>query len=166
MNSIAASRMKLACLALVFSCLGFLSSAVQAQTTVAVDNVWSRAQIAGRHGAVYLTLTGREGGDRMIGASSPVATKVELHETVMEGGVMKMREVPALAIPSGAIITLQPSGLHIMLLNLKQPLKEGESVPLTLVFEKAGEVATTAQVTKAGAMAPGPDHGHHGHSHR
>ncbi len=138
--------------------------AAQAQTTVSVDNAWSRAQIAGRHGAIFLTLTGREGGDRLIGASSPVATKVELHETVMEEGVMKMREVQGLPIPAGAVVTLQPGGLHIMLMNLKQPLKEADSVELTLVFEKAGAVTTTAKVAKAGAAA---DAGQgHGHSHR
>jgi len=149
----------LVALALAFAPLAF------AQTTVSVDNAWSRAQMAGRHGAVYLTITGREGGDRLVGASSPVASKVELHETVMEEGVMKMREVPGMAIPAGAIITLQPSGLHIMLMNLKQPLKEGDSVPLTLVFEKAGEVSTTAAVAKAGAPMPPGGHGH-GHGHR
>lgn len=135
---------------------------VHAQTTVSIDNAWSRAQIAGRHGAVYLTLTGREGGDRLMSASSPVASKVELHETVMEEGVMKMREVQGMPIPAGAVIMLQPGGLHIMLMNLKQPLKEADSVELTLVFEKAGAVTTTATVAKAGAAGPaGHNHGHH-----
>lgn len=129
--------------------------------TVTVDNAWSRAQIAGRHGAVFMTLTGKGDGDRLTSASSPVAERVELHETVMDQGIMKMREVVGMVIPPGATVTLQPGGLHIMLMSLKQPLKEGDSVPLTLVFEKAGAVNTTAHVTKAGAPAAhGPGQGH------
>lgn len=140
-----------------------LAPAALAQSTVSVENAWSRAQIVGRNGAIYLTLKGQDGGDRLMGASSPVASSVELHETVMDQGVMKMREVKGMQIPAGGTVMLQPGGLHIMLMNLKQPLKEGESVPLTLVFEKAGPVTTSATVAKAGASSPG---GGHSHGHR
>ena len=140
-----------------------LAPAALAQSTVSVENAWSRAQIVGRNGAIFLTLKGQDGGDRLMGASSPVASSVELHETVMDQGVMKMREVKGMQIPAGGTVMLQPGGLHIMLMNLKQPLKEGESVPLTLVFEKAGPVTTSATVAKAGASSPG---GGHSHGHR
>ena len=139
------------------------TAAAFAQTTVNVDKPWSRAQMAGRNGAVYLTLTGKDGGDRLTGASSPVATRVELHETLMDQGVMKMREVKELPVPAGATVALQPGGLHLMLMNLKQPLKEGETVSVTLVFEKAGAVTAQAVIAKAGAAAPDAGHGHHGH---
>jgi copper(I)-binding protein len=139
------------------------SVAALAQTTVSVDKPWSRAQMAGRNGVVYLTLTGKDGGDRLIAASSPIASRVELHETVMDEGVMKMREVKDLPIPAGGTAALQPGGLHLMLMNLKQPLKEGETVSVTLVFEKAGAVTAQAVVAKAGAAGPDAGHGHHGH---
>ena len=146
---------------------GLLASAAAfaQQATVSVDNAWSRAQIAGRNGAVFLTITGKGAGDRLLSASSPVATKVELHETTMDKDVMKMREVTMMPIEAGKTVTLAPGGLHIMLMNLKEPLKEGESVPLTLVFEKAGAVTTQALVAKAGAPTPMSGHGH-GHGHK
>jgi len=151
---------------LLSSVLGVQATGAFAQTTVSVDNAWSRAQMAGRNGAVYLTLTGKEGGDRLTGASSPVASKVELHETVMDQGVMKMREIKEMPVPAGGKVTLQPGGLHLMLMNLKQPLKEGETVSVTLVFEKAGAVTASATVAKAGAAMPDAGHGQHGHQHR
>lgn len=151
---------------LLSSVLGAQTTGAFAQSTVSVDNAWSRAQMAGRNGAVYLTLTGKEGGDRLTGASSPAAGKVELHESVMDQGVMKMREVKEMPVPAGGKVTLQPGGLHLMLMNLKQPLKEGETVSVTLVFEKAGAVTTMATIAKAGAAMPDAGHGQHGHQHR
>lgn len=130
-----------------------------AQQGVVVEEVWSRAQIAGRNGVVYLTLTAKGSADRLTGASSPLADRVELHESSMDQGVMKMREVPALVIPAGAKVTLAPGGLHIMLVGLRRALNEGDAVPLRLVFEKTGAVEVTAHVTKAGAAA----HRHHQH---
>lgn len=142
-------------------------------STVAVENVWSRAQIAGRNGAVYLTLTGKGEGDRLTGVRSPLSGTAEIHETIMDQGVMKMREVPGLAVAPGATVTLAPGGLHIMLMALKQPLTEGQTVSLTLVFEKAGEVPATALVAPAGARAPmsaaghaAPGHGGAGQGHK
>ena len=141
---------------------GLLASvaAFAQQATVSVDNAWSRAQIAGRNGAIFLTITDKGQGDRLLSASSPVATRVELHETTMDKDVMKMREVTMMPIDAGKAVTLAPGGLHIMLMNLKEPLKEGESVPLILVFEKAGAVTTQALVAKAGAPMPAGGHGH------
>ncbi len=135
-------------------------SAFAQNTTVSVDNAWSRAQIAGRNGAVFLTMTGKGAGDRLVSASSPVAERVELHESTMDQGVMKMREVTMMPIDPGKTVTLAPGGLHIMLMNLKQPLAEGQSVSLTLVFEKAGAVTTAALIAKAGAPMPAQDHSH------
>ena len=134
--------------------LAFAGAAVAQAPSVKIDHAWSRAAMAGRNGVVYLTITAGRSGDRLIGVASPVAEKTELHESLMEQGVMKMRGVTALPIAPEQTVTLAPGGLHIMLLRLKQPLREGDSVPVTLTFEKAGLVSTKAAVAKAGAAAP------------
>src|SRR5262245_7644477 len=88
--------------------------------------------------------------DRLIGASSPAAARVELHVTEKKGDVLRMREVKSYAIPAGGSFELAPSGAHLMLVDLKAPLKEGTKVPLTLRFEKAGEVKVELQVRALG----------------
>jgi periplasmic copper chaperone A len=130
------------------------SSAVSAQQSdIRIDHAWSRAAMAGRTGVVYLTITDTGLADRLTGVSSPVAEKAELHESFSDNGVMKMRHVAALPVANGQPVSLSPGGHHIMLVHLKQALKEGDLVPLTLTFEKAGAVSTTATVAKAGAAA-------------
>jgi len=91
--------------------------------------------------------------DRLIAASSPIARMAELHETKEVNGVVKMTPVPVLEIKAGTKVILAPGGLHIMLMDLKAPLKPGQSFPLTLSFEKAGMVDFTVKVQKAGAMS-------------
>ena len=108
----------------------------------------------GRVGVLYLTATDDGAPDRLTGVNTPVAEKAELHESLSENGVMKMRPVSSVAISREKPLTLAPGGYHVMLMGLKQPLKEGESFPVTSTFEKAGGVMTTASVGKAGA--PGP----------
>lgn len=128
---------------------------------IELENVWSRAQIAGRNGAVFLTIKDKgTAGDKLLSASSPVADKLEVHETIMDNGVMKMREVKGLEVTPAKPTTLAPGGYHIMLMNLKQPLKEGDHFPVTLTFEKAGAVTATATVTKAGGSMPAMSHDH------
>lgn len=89
--------------------------------------------------------------DRVVGASSPVAGRVEMHVTVREGDVMKMREVKSFEVPAGGSFELKPGGAHLMLVDLKRPLKKGEKVPLTLRLEKAGEVKVELSVEEMGA---------------
>jgi len=129
------------------------------QNDIRIDHAWSRAAMAGRTGVVYLTITDTGRADRLVGVSSPVAEKAELHESFSDNGVMKMRDVAALPVAKGQPVSLSPGGHHIMLVHLKQALKEGDVVPLTLTFEKAGAVSTTAIVAKAGAAAM-PTAGH------
>ena len=100
--------------------------------------------------------------DQLVAAESPVAERVELHTHMMDGGVMRMREVKAIEVHPGTPTVLQPGGLHIMFIGLRAPLKEGAAVPLTLVFEKAGRLAISAQVLSPGAMSPGPRGPHQG----
>jgi copper(I)-binding protein len=95
--------------------------------------------------------------DRLISASSPAAESVQVHEMKMEGSVMRMRELAGgLEIAPGATVTLAPGGLHLMMMGLKAPLKQGERVPLTLVFEKAGKIDVELAVVALGATP-----GHH-----
>ncbi|MGD9615492.1 MAG: copper chaperone PCu(A)C [Alphaproteobacteria bacterium] len=141
---------------LVLAAVLLLSAAAVAQTgTVEVTEVWARATPGGaENGAAYLTLQSPTA-DRLTGATSPVADKVELHAATMEGGVMRMREVAAIDLPAGQTVTLKPGGLHIMLVGLKQPLQPGQTVPLALQFEKAGKREVAAAVGRVGAMGPG-----------
>jgi len=91
--------------------------------------------------------------DRLVSASSPVAGLVEIHEMAMDGGLMKMRAVKGIDLKPGATVELRPGGYHVMLEDLKQPLKQGEQVPVLLTFEKAGTVEIKVKVEPMGAAA-------------
>lgn len=127
-----------------------------------VEQAWSRPTPPGLDiGVGYLTVTnGGSAPERLIGAETPVAGRVELHTHVMEGDVMRMRPVEAYDIPPGGTLTLAPGGDHLMLMELKAPLALGDSVPLTLVFEKAGRVAVELKVEKPSKPAGDHQTGH------
>lgn len=113
-------------------------------------------------GGGYLTIanTGAEP-DRLVGASSPVATEVQLHEMKMEGDLMKMAERPdGVPVPAGETVTLAPGGLHMMFMGLKQALVEGTTIPVTLTFEKAGSIDILLSVEGIGATGPDAHAGH------
>ena len=143
-----------------------LTTAAQAQTTV--KDPWARATVAQQKASgAFMQLQSAKGG-KLVSASSPVAGVVEIHEMAMEGNVMKMRAVPSLDLPAGKAVDLKPGGYHVMLMDLKKPLAAGDTVPLTLVVESAGqretvEVKATVRPL-SGASAPA-DKGHHGHKH-
>lgn len=112
-------------------------------------------------GSAYLSVTNTGGAmDRLVGASSPAAERAELHNHEMEGNIARMRPVTAIDLPPGKTAELKPGGLHIMLIGLKEPIRMGKPVPLTLRFEKAGTVEVELAVESAGATAP--DHRGHG----
>ena len=137
--------------------LSFLTTTVVAQ--VRIEDPWSRATAPGaKVGAGYMKITSGAA-DRLVGASTPAAQRVELHVTMKEGDVMRMREVKAYDIPAKGGFELKPGGAHLMLVDLKAPLKEGTKVPVTLRFEKAGEVKVELQVRALGASG----HGSHQH---
>lgn len=100
--------------------------------------------------------------DRLISATSPAADVVQIHEMKMEGEVMKMRPLAeGLELPAGETVVLSPGGLHLMFMGLKQAFIEGETVPVTLVFEKAGTVEIALPVLGAAAdAAPAGEHAH------
>ena len=107
------------------------------------------------NGAAYVMALQNTGTqpDRLVRASTALAQRVEIHTMAVDaGGVMRMREVSEIALPPGATVKMRPGeGFHFMLIGLKQPLKEGDSVPLTLEFERGGkvEVKAVVQVPKA-----------------
>jgi copper(I)-binding protein len=122
---------------------------------IAIEAPWTRAAGANANGAGFMTL--RNGGsapDRLLSAGSPVARVVELHTHIREGEVMRMRPVADIPLPPGQTVRLQPGGLHVMLIGLTRPLERGERVPLTLRFERGGEVTVMLEVLAAGARGP------------
>lgn len=141
-----------------------LGSAAQAQTTV--TDAWVRGTVAQQKASgLFAQITAAQGG-RLVSASSPVAGVVEIHEMTMDGDVMRMRQLPdGLALPAGKAVTLKPGGHHVMLMDLKQPLKAGDTVPVTLVIEGADKKRQTLElkvpVRAIGAAAAG--HGQHKH---
>ena len=119
-----------------------------------LDHAWARATPAGaKVGGGFLTIENKgPTPDKLVGASSPVAGKVEVHETAMKNGVATMHTVTGgLPIPPGQSVTLAPGGYHLMMMGLKGPLKKGDKIPVTLAFEKAGEVKVTFDVQGVGA---------------
>jgi len=122
-----------------------------------IEHPWARATPGqSKTGAAYLTIDGGASADKLVGVSTPVAGKAEVHSSMNEDGVMKMRGAGELAVPAGRKVELKPGGYHVMLMDLKRPLKAGESFPLTLTFEKAGKREVTVPVEKAGAKGDGP----------
>ncbi len=119
---------------------------------ILVADAWARASKV-RNSAAYMTVTneGRETA-RLVAASSPAAAKVEIHTTVIEDGVMKMRPLEAIEIPPGETVRLEPGGRHIMLLGLGQPLEPGDRIDLTLVFADRGRIDVVAEVRSASGM--------------
>jgi periplasmic copper chaperone A len=142
---------------LVIAAVVLGAGAALAQTgQLRVENAWARATPGGSQiGAAYLTIQSPTV-DRLVAASTPVARKAELHTMEMSGMVMKMRPLAGVDIPAGQSVTLVPGGMHIMLLGLKQPLKPGQSFPLTLRFAKAGTRTVNVAVETAGAAGPTP----------
>lgn len=115
-------------------------------------------------GAAYLSIENRgETADKLIDVESPVAKSVEVHTMSMEGNVMKMRQVSAIQLNPSEKIEMKPGhGYHIMLIGLRQPLKAGETFPLTLTFEKAGKTEVSVRIQ--GISKTDGKHGsHHGH---
>ncbi|MCA1525674.1 copper chaperone PCu(A)C [Bradyrhizobium yuanmingense] len=130
-----------------------------------ISQAWSRATPGGAKVAGgYLTIENKgSAADRLVSVSADIAGKAEIHEMAMDNGVMKMRALDkGLAIDPGKTVKLAPGGNHLMLQELKGPFKQGDKVPVTLQFEKAGKVTVALDVQGVGAQAPG-DGGHSGH---
>lgn len=124
---------------------------------VSVTDAWARATMPGQKvSGAYMQI--RSDADaRLVGASSPVVPRVEVHEMKMDGDVMRMREVQAIELPRGKTVTLAPGGYHVMLMNLQKPIAAGDVIPLRLVIEADGkrqtvEVKAEARAAMGGGM--------------
>lgn len=129
-----------------------------------VMDPWSRAlPPVASNGAAYLELSNRGATpDRLVGATSPAADRVEMHTHTMDGGMVRMRRVPFVDLPPGEYVTFEPGGLHLMLFGLKKPLAEGETFPVTLRFDHAQPVEVTVTVKPVDAGTGGAQsHGMH-----
>ena len=133
------------------------SQGVKANGPVQVQGAWVRATVAGQKSTgAFMRITARSA-TRLVGVSSPVAGVAEVHEMKMNGDVMTMREVPSIDLPAGKAVEFKSGGYHIMLMDLKQPLPPGSTVPLTLRFRDAGgvdsRVVLTVPVAKVAPVA-------------
>jgi hypothetical protein len=139
-----------------------------AASIIAVTEPWSRETAEGQNaGGGFMTIANTgTAADRLIGGSTPVAGRVEIHTMTMENDVMRMRQLAdGLEVPAGGEVTLRPGSFHVMLMDLKQPLKAGDKVPLTLTFAGAGTLETELVVKPAGTIAPEMKHGEEGKPH-
>ena len=129
------------------------SSALHAQN-VEVSNAWVRSTVQGQKGTgAFMNITAKDGA-KLVGVSSPVAGVAEVHEMKMEGDIMKMRALPVLDLPAGQTVQLKPGGYHLMLMDLKQPLSKGSTVPLTLRLQDAQGIETRLEVSVPVNTAP------------
>jgi copper(I)-binding protein len=122
--------------------------------SLTLEAPWTRAAGQGGQGAGFLTIRNAAGADRLLSVSTPAAGRAELHTMLRDGDIMRMRQVEAIAVPANGAVSLAPGGLHILLMGLTRPLVVGASVPLTLVFERAGAVELQLAVQPAGARMP------------
>ncbi len=123
--------------------------------SVMVKDAWARARTAkAKVGGAFMVLhnMGKED-DRLISATSPISSRTEIHTTKMTDGVMKMIQLKeGIEVKAGKMVALKPGSYHVMFLGLKEPVTEGKEFPVTLTFERAGDVDVTITVKEAGAM--------------
>ena len=136
-----------------FLVLALLLTASCAWAQVEIEKPWMRAPPPGsKLAAGYMTIRNKSASpDRLVGASSPAAARVETHVHIKDGEILRMREVKGYDIPAKGTLELKPGGAHLMFVEVK-PLKEGDKVPVTLKFEKAGEVKTEFHVGRLTAQ--------------
>ena len=154
-------RQTLSSLLILFS----VSSASVLAADVEIKNPWVRGTVSGQQATGAFMEIISKSGATLVGASSPSAGVTELHEMKMDGGVMRMRAIPRLDLPAGKPVALGPGGYHVMLIQLKQPLKKGDRVALTLQIEgkdrKVEAVQVEAEVRDLTATAaPESEHKH------
>jgi copper(I)-binding protein len=165
------NRLELSMKTIILTGLLALTTAAWAQTTVKVEDAWVRGTVAAQKASgAFMRLT-PSANARLVAAQSPVAGVVEIHEMAMENDIMRMRQIPGLDLAAGRTTELKPGGYHVMLMDLKQQLKGGEQVPITLVFEDAAKQRFTQEIKApvtalgGGNSAAPMQHGHGGHKH-
>lgn len=148
---------------LLLSLLG-MSLHVSAQTTV--DDAWVRATVAGQPSSgAFMRLTSTTD-SKLVEVQSPVAKTVQIHESTMRNDVMSMQPVASVALPAGKTVNIEPEGYHVMLIDLNSQIKDGDTVPLTLVIEDNKGVKESIEVkAQARALNSMPAHDHDMHDH-
>ncbi len=153
--------MKSFILAAIVAAISTLSAA--AAGLMAMEPFAYETAPSAKAGGAYISIMSHGGGDRLLDAKSPVAKRVEIHTHIKDGDVMRMRRVDGpIPVTADAPIKMAPGGVHIMLMGLNHALDAGTTIPVTLVFETAGELTVDVPVIKRGAQT-GPS-GHSGHS--
>ena len=161
---------------IIAACAGtvWAASTFSATEPVQVKDAWVRTTVPGQKGTGAFMKITAQAGTRLVGVSSTVAGVAEVHEMKMEGDVMKMRAVPALELPAATMVELKPGGYHVMLMDLKQALPKGSTVPLTLSFKDSKGIESRLELkVPVGVSAPGSPAGaaksgeqvHGGHVH-
>ncbi len=155
---------------IVRSILAAASIAILASTTnaqVTVKDAWVRATVPQQQATGAFMQLSAAKDSKLVSASSPLTPVMEVHEMAMQDNVMRMRQIPAVELPAGKAVDLKPGGYHVMLLDLKQQVKEGDTVPITLVFEgkdgKRESMEIKAPVRALNAAAKPAAHGDHKH---
>ncbi|AIR90718.1 copper chaperone PCu(A)C [Pseudomonas cremoricolorata] len=148
--------------------VALLSCSISAMADTTVSEPWVRASVPQQQATGAFMVLTAERDSALVSVASPVAKTVQIHQMTMNGDVMGMQQVKVLALPAGKPVTLDPNGYHVMLMGLKQQVKEGEHVPLTLTIKTAaGETQTLkVQAPVRGLTSQSSDHGHdHGSMH-
>ncbi|MEO3692590.1 copper chaperone PCu(A)C [Roseateles paludis] len=123
---------------------GLAGNAALAQTTA--TDPWVRAAVPGQKATGMFVQLQSKTATRLVSVSTPIAGVAEIHEMSMDGGVMRMRAMPGLDLPAGQPVALKPGGFHLMFMDLKQPLKAGDTVPVTLTLENAAKQRETLEL--------------------
>jgi copper(I)-binding protein len=133
--------------------LALLASPALAQ--IEIENAWTRATPPGaRIAAGYMTIRNKSASpDHLISTTSPLAARVETHVHLHEGDVMRMRQVKGYELPANGSLELTPGGAHLMFVDIKRPFNEGEKIPVTLRFRRAGEKKVVLDVRRIDAGA-------------
>jgi copper(I)-binding protein len=144
----------------------FLAPLALVRAQVTASEPWVRATVPQQKATGAFMNLNATASARLVSARSPVAGVVEIHEMAMDNGIMRMRAIPGIEIPAGQTLSLKPGGYHVMLIDLKQQIKDGETVPLTLVFEgldrkqQTLEIKATARPLNASVSGPASAHKH------
>jgi copper(I)-binding protein len=132
---------------LVAAALALAATSAQAQSKPTVTAAWTRPTAAGMNGAGFMVVSNKgKAADVLVGGDSPAAGRVEIHQSMNHNGVMMMMKSERIALPAGGQVLFGPGGYHLMLVGLKQPLKVGDSAPITLNFASGAKVQTTLKV--------------------
>jgi periplasmic copper chaperone A len=139
--------------------LALLLWSTSAFSQVSIEGAWARATPPNaKLAAGYLTVVNAGAADRLLGASSPAAERVEMHVTLKDGDILRMRQVKDFEVPANGRLELKPAGGHLMFVGIKWPFRDGEKVPVTLRFERAGELKVELAIGQAAERG-----GHHRH---